>query len=320
MNYQKSNNAFYLLLLVFISIWPSSLIADGYPESYISKQLEAAKSKIEIDLDNIDPGKILEVQYVNRPIYIYRRTPKDIESLSQTDNAYLADPHSENLKASIDASYGSSSSEVWTRLILVDQPDIEKLHFRSIKEDVFVVGGWSPQTGCRLSLTDSSNKSTADALLYDPCTGYLFDSAGRILKEGLIKRPDSALRKFNAYIPPHRIEGNTLIIGISNLETLPELNADISTAYLCTTPTEKLITAARYNDLANVKLALEEGADANFYKQGQGSPLDAAIIGSSMEIIELLIANGARPTPNSLNAASFVNRTEVAELIKSIQE
>ncbi len=85
------------------------------------------------------------------------------------------------------------------------------------------------------------------------------------------------------------------------------------------TSTEKLITACRYNDLETVKLALKEGADANYYVAGNGSPLDAAIIGSSMQIIELLIANGAKPTPNSLKAANFVKRVEVVKLVNEMQ-
>ena len=40
---------------------------------------------------------------------------------------------------------------------------------------------------------------------------------------------------------------------------------------------------------------------------GKGSPLDSAIIGSSIEIINLLIAHGPKPTPNSLTLAQAVN-------------
>jgi hypothetical protein len=52
---------------------------------------------------------------------------------------------------------------------------------------------------------------------------------------------------------------------------------------------------------------------------GKGSPLDAAIIGSSMKIIELLIATGAKPTQHSLNAANFVKRHEVVNLVMEMQ-
>ncbi|MEE9493352.1 MAG: hypothetical protein V3W04_08255 [Gammaproteobacteria bacterium] len=68
-----------------------------------------------------------------------------------------------------------------------------------------------------------------------------------------------------------------------------------------------------------VKLALKEGADAEYYAVGKGSPFDAAIIGSSMEVINLLVINGARPSPNSLNVAKFVGRTELIKLIQEMK-
>jgi len=85
------------------------------------------------------------------------------------------------------------------------------------------------------------------------------------------------------------------------------------------TPTERLITACRYNDLEAAKQALKDGANANYFEIGKGSPLDAAIIGSSMKVIDFLIANGAKPTPNSLNAARFIGRTDLIQVISKMQ-
>ncbi len=84
-------------------------------------------------------------------------------------------------------------------------------------------------------------------------------------------------------------------------------------------PTEKLIIASKYNDIEMVKVALNEGANVNFYAVRKGGPFDAAIIGGSSEIIELLIANGAKPSPNSVNVAGFMERTEVLDLINGMQ-
>jgi len=306
-----------VFLLFGVAFWAPPLFADDYPAGYIAKQLSDAQKPIEINVSNMEPGQLIAVDYVDRPVWVYQRTAKDIEQLSKADNSHLADPKSENLISSIEASYGSSSSYVWTRLLLVDQPEIEKLLFRSRKEQFFVVGGWSPHSGCALSLATPEKRDAEGVVFYDPCVGASFDGAGRILKGELTGDAAGASATYNTFIPPYMFrKDKTLIIGLRDANELPELQGVRERRYLGMAPTEKLITAARYDDLDTVRLALREGADAEYYAPGKGSPLDAAIIGSSMEVIKLLIANGARPTPNSLNAANFVGRTEVIELIK----
>jgi Rieske Fe-S protein len=307
-------------LMLAVAVWSPLLIADDYPSSYIAKQLADAQKPIEVYVSNMEHGQLIAVDYVDRPVWVYRRTAKDIKYLSNTDNSHLADPKSENLTASIEASYGSSSSYVWARMLLVDQPELEKLPFRSRKAQFFVVGGWSPHSGCALSLAAPGKRGPEEVVFYDSCVGASFDGAGRILKGKLTGNAVGVSATYNMYIPPYRFKDDkTLIIGLRDGKELPEFPSSKERRYLRMTPTEKLISAARYDDLDTVRLALKEGADAGYYAVGKGSPLDAAIIGSSMEVIELLIANGARPTPNSLNAANFVGRSEVVELIKDMQ-
>lgn len=309
-----------LCLVVGVAVWSPFLVADDYPSSYITKQLSDAQRPIEVSLSDMEAGQLITVDYVGRPVWVYRRTAKDLVYLSKTDNLHLADPNSENLMSSIEASYGSSSSYVWARLLLVDQPELEKLPLRSRDEQFFVVGGWSPHSGCTLSLALPEKRDAEGVVFYDPCVGASFDGAGRILKGKLTGTASGVSATYNAYIPPYSFkEDKTLVIGLHDANKLPEFKISQEKRYLGMTPTEKLITAARYDDLDTVRLALKEGADAGYFSPGKGSPLDAAIIGSSLEVIKLLIANGARPTPNSLNAASFVGRTKVIELITEMQ-
>ena len=155
-----------LLLLFGTIICPSPLIADEYPSSYIERQLADAQKVIEIDVSNIEPGELISVEYVDRFVWVYRRTAKDLAVLPKSDKSHLADPESENLTSSIEASYGSSSSYVWARLLLVDQPEIEKLPFRSKKDRFFVVGGWSPHSGCALSLATPEQRGTEEVVEY----------------------------------------------------------------------------------------------------------------------------------------------------------
>ncbi|KZZ63266.1 hypothetical protein A3762_12565 [Oleiphilus sp. HI0125] len=308
-----------IIFLFGVAFWSASLNADDYPSGYIAKQISDAQKSIEVNVSNMEPGQLITVDYVDRPVSVYRRTAKDIENLSKTDSSRLADPRSENLTSSIEASYFASSSNVWTRLLFVGQPKTEKFPFRSKKEQFFVLARWSPHSGCTMSLVTSEKRDAEGVVFYDPCVGASFDGAGRILKGKLTGSAAGDSAAYNTFIPPYVFEGDkTLIIGLRDTDRLPELPDVRQSPYLGMTPTEKLITAARFNDLDTVRLALKEGADAGYYAPGKGSPLDAAIIGSSMEVIKLLIANGARPTPNSLNAASFVGRTEVIELIKEM--
>jgi ubiquinol-cytochrome c reductase iron-sulfur subunit len=309
-----------LILLIYSVVWSSALTADDYPEKYIARQLISAKKPIEVNVGNLKPGQLMAIEYVDMPVWIYRRTPKDLEYLSKNNKLDLADPLNENQKSSIEAAYGSSASYVWGRLLLVDQPVIDKMKYRSIKEEIFVVGGWSPHSGCVLTYQAPENRKNPNASFYDPCTGACFDIAGRIVKGELTGSRAGQPARYNLYIPPYKFKSDTaLSVGLTDEKKLPEIEVQKERRYLRMTPTEKLITACRYNDLEMVIFALQEGANASYYAIGKGSPLDAAIIGSSMKVIELLIANGAKPTPNSLNAAKFIGRTEVVKLIKEMQ-
>jgi ubiquinol-cytochrome c reductase iron-sulfur subunit len=309
-----------LILIICSTIGSPALNADGYPASYIARQLKTAQTPIEVNITSLKPGQLITIKYVDMPVWIYRRTTKDIEYLSKKGNSNLADPMSENQRSSIEAAYGSSASYVWGRLLLVDQPAIEKTPYRSLKEEILVVGGWSPHSGCLLTYQAQEHRMKSHAAFTDPCSGAAFDVAGRIIKGVLYGRKAGDPAKYNLYIPPYKFKNDTvLLVGVTGKKKLPEIDVPKERRYLGMTPTDKLITACRYNDLETVKLALKEGANASYYVAGKGSPLDAAIIGSSMKIIELLIANGAKPTPNSLNAANFVKRDEVVKLVMEIQ-
>ena len=314
----KAFNIF--LLLICSMIWAPILTADDYPEGHIARQLEAARKPIEVQLLSLKPGHLMLVKYVDMPVWIYRRTAKDLNYLSKNDSLVLADPKSENLMSSIEAAYGSSSSYVWARLLLVDQPAVEKTPYRSLKKEYFIVGGWSPHSGCALTYLLPENRKNTGVAFQDPCVGASFDLAGRIVKGKLLGNATGVLASYNLYIPPHEFKNDTtLIVGLKKSRILPEIEISKKQRYLGMTPTEKLITASIYDDLEMVKLALKEGANAGFFAVGKGSPLDAAIIGSSIKVIDLLIANGAKPTPNSLNAARFVGREEVVKLLEGIK-
>lgn len=307
-------------LLLTVLLLPAPTFADDFPQDYIRKQLESAKTPIRVYLQKLEPGQQLIVEYVGHPILVYRRTTSDLAYLKQGDMSLLVDPTDKNMNASLKAAYGSSSSLVWARLLMVSQPRVTKMHFRSLQDEFLVVGGWGPQSGCALRFDTVERRQSKHAAIYDPCVNAAYDASGRVLKGKLGGRASGQYALFNLYIPPHHFASDSeLVIGVPPSQSIPVMTTQSADLYKNQEPTERLMTAARYNDIEAARKAIKDGAKADFYVEGKGSPLDAAIIGSSMELITLLVKNGARPTPNSRNAAAFVNRREVIELISRLE-
>jgi Rieske Fe-S protein len=293
--------------------------ADDFPRGLIREQLERASQQQEIDLGHMRPGEIKSVEYVGRPVFVYRRTKADLAHLSTKPDDDLADPMGANMAASVQAAYGSSASLVWARLLLVDQPALEKRRLRSYRSEYLIAAGWGPQSGCRLEAGSAASRVQGKAIFTDSCLGTSFDAAGRALRNrstGAVAKDTAA---YNLYLPPHHFDSkNRLIIGLRPDARIPELGFAPASLYRDSDPTHNLIIAARYNDSAGVESALAQGADINAFRPGEGSPLDAAIIGSPVETVKMLIERGARPTPRSIRSAEFVGRKEVWELLEDM--
>src|SRR3954468_1607544 len=155
--------------------------ADEYPQALVQEQLEQAARPIEADPSALRVGEMLAVQYVGRPVLVYRRTKADRAYLKKPADPLLADASGENLQASIHAAYASSASLVWARLLLVDQPGLEKVPGRSQGDEYLVIGGWNPASGCRIELIPTEKRQKAPAVFADACTKVHFDAAGRLL-------------------------------------------------------------------------------------------------------------------------------------------
>lgn len=298
----------------------AAVAADNFPQSYVNNRLEKARKQIHIRLDLLKPGQLLVVEYVDRPIFIYWRTSRDISDLKWSNTSLLADPFDENMGDSIEAAYESSVSEAWARLLLVTGPRVAKLRFRSKREDVLVIGGWGPQSGCVLHFIPSKDRESNHVVFHDSCVDADYDSAGRAFKRMLTNRALGLQARFNLDIPPHHfLSDSELVIGIPPTQDIPSIKINIADRYINKGPTEKLITAALFNDIETARRAIREGAITNYFVQGIGSPFDAAVLGSSMELINFLVKNGARPTPNSRRAAALINRQDVLKLITELE-
>src|SRR5437868_12304404 len=108
--------------------------ADDYPQGLVREQLEQAGRSLELELGALKPGEVRSLEYVGRPVYVYRRTKADREYLKKANPA-LADSSGAHLRDALAAAYQSSASEVWARLLLVDQPGLEKRRSRSRAPD-----------------------------------------------------------------------------------------------------------------------------------------------------------------------------------------
>lgn len=70
----------------------AAALADDFPASYIRAQLLKANNRVDVDLAALAPGKPVKVDYVDAPVWIYRRTAEDLEYLRGGPTTQLADP------------------------------------------------------------------------------------------------------------------------------------------------------------------------------------------------------------------------------------
>jgi len=289
--------------------------ADDYPQGLIQEQLAQAARGVEVDLAKLKPGELAEIEYVGRPVLVYRRTSAERAYLKKAAGSSLADASGKNLQPSIEAVFASSASQVWTRLLLVEQPALETEPTRSKREEFLVIAGWSPSSGCRLRLNPPNKRPLRLATFSDSCSKAAYDAAGRSLQQD--DMPMAA--RYNLYIPPHHYAApDKLVVGLEPGAAVPELGFSHARLYRDDDATHNLVIAARYDDAAMVETALAKGANVNGFRRDDGSPLDAAIIGSGMDTVKLLIKNGAQPTGRSMRAAEFIGRREVWELLEAM--
>ena len=153
-----------------------------------SERTKAMGAPVEVDLSGIAPGGLKTVEWRGKPVWIQRRTPEMIASLSGRE-ARLADP--------------SSSRDAL--------PDALRNPGRSLRPDVFVAIGICTHLGCSPTAVEAGGEAPGvgddwHGGYFCPCHGSTFDLAGRVFAN----KPAPT----NLEIPPHRYLGDTrLVIG-----------------------------------------------------------------------------------------------------------
>ncbi len=156
-----------------------------------SERAKAAGAAVEVDIAGLKPGEKMTVEWRGKPVWIVRRTPEQLASLSKV-TSQLADPDSKRKPDEFTPTYARNEG-------------------RSIKPEVFVGVGICTHLGC--SPSDKFQPGPQASLPDDwqggflcPCHGSTFDFAGRVFKNK--PAPD------NLEVPPHMyLSDSKLLIG-----------------------------------------------------------------------------------------------------------
>lgn len=150
-----------------------------------SAKARAAGAPVRADISKLAPGQMIRVEWRGKPVWIVKRTPEVLETLSGM-GALLADEGSEASK----------------------QPDYTKNAARSLKPEILVLVGICTHLGC--SPTYRPDVAPIDlgpewqGGFFCPCHGSKFDMAGRVFKG--MPAPT------NLPVPPYRFLSDVEIV------------------------------------------------------------------------------------------------------------
>jgi len=150
-----------------------------------SERAKAAGAPVEVDISKIEPGMILNVEWQGKPVWIVKRTARNLQDLPTLDDG-LRDPASETEQ----------------------QPDYARNANRSVKPEILVLVGICTHLGCapsyRPDLAAADLGADWKGGFFCPCHGSTFDLAGRVYQG--VPAP------LNLQVPPHRYLSDTTII------------------------------------------------------------------------------------------------------------
>ncbi len=152
-----------------------------------SARAKAAGADVEVDISGIQLGQLIRVMWRSKPVWIVRRTPELIASLSAHEDQ-LKDPTSD----------------------AAQQPEYAKNAYRSRKEEYLVLVGICTHLGCSPQhLTEGAFSQYAEGVsegFFCPCHGSKFDMAGRVFQ--------NVPAGLNLVVPPYTfLDDSTILIG-----------------------------------------------------------------------------------------------------------
>lgn len=152
-----------------------------------SERAKALGGPTSIDIGKIETGRLVVDSWRGSPVYVVKRTPEMVASLSeQSVKDLLKDPDLKNKD---------------------QQPSFAENDHRSLKEDLLVLVGVCTHLGCAPKLrAEPEADMYGYGGFYCPCHGSKFDLAGRVYKSSPAGK--------NLLVPAYVIEGSKLIIGV----------------------------------------------------------------------------------------------------------
>ena len=183
---QNLERAAKLLFLVALGFLVVPFLASFFP-AVDESEGESTRPGLLVDLADLAPGAVRQVVWMGYPVWIYRRTRRDVEgvlSLAQE----LADLHS----------------------VFSVQPAEMRNPLRSLRPEYFVFVPLETKRSCQVHhVTSDEQFGNARQAWYggftEPCYGARFDLAGRIYRD------TGTGEQRNLTIPPYRFVSDTQI-------------------------------------------------------------------------------------------------------------
>ncbi|WP_460051263.1 ubiquinol-cytochrome c reductase iron-sulfur subunit [Sessilibacter sp. MAH2] len=150
-----------------------------------SAKAKAAGAPVKANLEKLEPGQMVTLEWRGKPVYVVRRTPEILEGIRKMDGE-VRDPNSE----------------------VPQQPEYVNKEYRSIKNEFLVLLGLCTHLGCaplfrpEVGAADLGGDKWQGGF-FCPCHGSKFDLAGRVLKG--VPAP------INLEVPPHSFEGDYIL-------------------------------------------------------------------------------------------------------------
>jgi ubiquinol-cytochrome c reductase iron-sulfur subunit len=151
-----------------------------------SARAQALGAPVDADISKLEPGAIVKVNWRGQAIFIVRRTPEMLASLTASEVVNnLRDPESKES----------------------EQPPYAANETRALKPEYLVLIGVCTHLGCapldRFQPQDAELGATWPGGFYCPCHGSKFDLAGRVFKD--VPAP------LNLRVPPYRFINDGVI-------------------------------------------------------------------------------------------------------------
>ena len=152
-----------------------------------SERAEALGGPTNIDIGKIEAGRLVVDSWRGSPVYVVRRSPEMIASLTEESaKKLLKDPDLKNQD---------------------QQPPFANNDYRSLSPELLVLVGVCTHLGCAPKLrAEPEEDMYGYGGFYCPCHGSKFDLSGRVYKSSPAGK--------NLLVPPYVIEGSKLTIGI----------------------------------------------------------------------------------------------------------